>query len=50
MVIRENGKSHRAAVWQIQAVHLKICDSHLTCKVANKCLHVREEVEVIEKE
>ena len=27
---------------------LKICDSHLTCKVANKCLNVRERVEVVE--
>ena len=27
---------------------LKICDSHLTCKVATKCLNVRERVEVVE--
>ena len=27
---------------------LKICDSHPTCKVANKCLNVRERVEVVE--
>ena len=27
---------------------LKICDSHLTCKVTNKCLNVRERVEVVE--
>ena len=33
---------------QIQMVRLKICDSHLTCKVANKCLNVRERVEVVE--
>ena len=26
----------------------KICDSHLTCKVANKCLNVPEQVEVVE--
>ena len=32
----------------IQALRLKICDSHLTCKVANKCLNVREWVEVVE--
>ena len=32
----------------MQAVRLKICDSHLTCKVANKCLNVRERVEVVE--
>ena len=30
------------------AVQLKICDSHLTCKVANKCLNVCEQVEVLE--
>ena len=29
-------------------MRLKICDSHLTCKVANKCLDVRERVEVVE--
>ena len=33
---------------QIQVVRLKICDSHLTCKVATKCLNVRERVEVVE--
>ena len=27
---------------------LKICDSHLTCKVGNKCLNVREPVELVE--
>ena len=29
-------------------MRLKICDSHLTCKVANECLNVRERVEVVE--
>ena len=29
-------------------MRLKICDSHLTCKVANKCLNVRERVQVVE--
>ena len=29
-------------------MRLKIRDSHLTCKVANKCLNVREPVEVVE--
>ena len=29
-------------------MRLKICDGHLTCKVANKCLDVRERVEVVE--
>ena len=48
MVIRWGGKSHRVAVWQTQALQLKIRDSHLTCKVANKCVNVRERVEVVE--
>ena len=48
MVIQQGGKSQRVAVWKIQAVRLKICDSHLSCKVANKCLDVREWVEVVE--
>ena len=29
-------------------MRLKICDSHLTCKVANKFLNVLERVEVVE--
>ena len=29
-------------------MRLKICDSHLTCKVVNKCLNVREWVEVVD--
>ena len=29
-------------------MRLKIRDSHLTCKVANKCLNIRERVEVVE--
>ena len=29
-------------------MRLKICDSHLICKVANKCLNVRERVVVVE--
>ena len=32
----------------LRVLRLKICDSHLTCKVANKCLNVRERVEVVE--
>ena len=32
----------------MQALQLKISDSHLTCKVVNKCLNVRERVEVVE--
>ena len=28
---------------------IKICDNHLTCKVANKRLNVRERVEVVER-
>ena len=31
-----------------QVLRLKICDSHFTCKVADKCLNVRERVEVVE--
>ena len=30
-------------------MRLKICDSHLTCKVANKCLNVHERVEAVER-
>ena len=41
-------KHHPEVVRQIQALRLKICDSHLTWKVANKCLNVREWVEVVE--
>ena len=48
MVLRKGGKSHRLVVWEIQAVLLKICNSHLTCEVANKCLNVSERVEVVE--
>ena len=29
-------------------MRLKLCDSHLICKVANKCLNVRERVQVVE--
>ena len=32
----------------MQALQLKICDGHLMCKVASKCLNVRERVEVVE--
>ena len=32
----------------MQAVGLKICDNHLTCKVADICVNVREWVEVVE--
>ena len=38
MVIRQGGKSHGAIK----------SDSHLSCKVANKCRNVREQVEVVE--
>ena len=43
-----SGKSHPVAVWQTQALRLKIRDSHLTCKVTNKFLSARERVEVVE--
>ena len=29
-------------------MRLKVCDSHLTCKVENKCLNVRQRVEVVD--
>ena len=32
----------------MQAVRLKIWDSHLTCQVENKCLNVRERIEVVQ--
>ena len=32
----------------LRVLRLKICDSHLTCKVANKRLNARERVEVVE--
>ena len=38
----------QATLTDSQALRFKICDSHLTCKVANKCLIVRERVEVVE--
>ena len=41
------GQSHKSLVNTNDAI--KICDSHLTCKVANKCLNVRERVEVVER-
>ena len=31
-------------------MQLKICDSRLTCNVANKCLYVCERMEVVERE
>ena len=34
----------QATLTDSQALRFKICDSHLTCKVANKCLIVRERV------
>ena len=35
-------------MWKTQALRLKIRDSHLTCEVANKCLNVREPMEVVQ--
>ena len=46
MVIHQGGKSHLLVAWSIQATRLKICDNHLTFAVANKCLKIREWVEV----
>ena len=45
MVNQSNGKSIK---W-LQAVRLKIRDSHPTCKVAKKCLNVRELVELVDE-
>ena len=32
----------------LSSMYMEPIDSHLTCKVANKCLNVRERVEVVE--
>ena len=46
MVTPQGGKSHRVTVWELQALRLKICGTHLTSKVANKmseeCLRAGE--------
>ena len=47
MVFREGGKFHRVAVKETQAMRLKIRDSHLTCKVVNKCLNVLERIKIV---
>ena len=49
MVILKGGKSHEVAVCLLHAMRLKIHDSHLTCKVANKFLNVCKRVEVVER-
>lgn len=41
MLILKEDKSHRVA--------LKICDSHLACKIVSKCLNPREQFAVAEK-
>ena len=46
--INLNRFEHVFAFHITQALPLAIRDSHLTCKVANKCLNVREWVEVVE--
>ena len=40
MVIQQGGKSHQAEAWKTQAVRIIIRNSHLTCKIANKCPNV----------
>ena len=40
----QGSKSHWTVVWSLQAVRVKILDSHLTYKVANKFLNVRKRV------
>ena len=49
MVILQGGKSHRVLVWLLQAMRLKIHDSHLTCRVECKFLNVSEPVEEVER-
>ena len=48
MLVQYGGKSHREAVWYTQALRLKIHDSNLTCRVANKCQNIRGLVEMVE--
>ena len=46
MVISQDSKSHRVAVWYLQAMRIKTRGSHLTC---NKGLNVCERVEGVER-
>ena len=46
MAIPKGCKPHREAVWCLHAMRLKIRSSHLTCKVANKCLNFLDGKEV----
>ena len=49
--LQEGGKSHSVTVWYLQAMQLKIRDSHyLTGKVAKGYLNVREWMEVVEND
>ena len=49
MQIPKGGRSDQLAVWQLHGMWLKICSSHLSCKVPNTCLDVPKWVEVVEK-
>ena len=49
MVNNQGGKFHRVADWLLHTMRLQKRGSHLTCKVANKCLNVRERVEVVDR-
>ena len=42
-------KSNRVRVWYLHALRLKIEGSHLNCKTANKCLNVRERVDMVDR-
>ena len=42
-------KLHQVAAWYLDAMQSKIRGSHLSPKVTNNCLNVRDQVEVIEK-
>ena len=50
MLILPSGKSHRIRAWELQVMQLEFRGSHLTGKVANKCLNVHERVEVGERD
>ena len=50
MAIPKGYKSHREAVWCLHAMRLKIRSSHLTCKVANKCLNFLDGMEVEQRD
>lgn len=46
MLIEVN-KSDQVTVRKLNAIRLKIRGTHFRCKIANECLNVREQVEVV---